>query len=66
MGRDWVHVEDGSGTMLEKNNKIILRAGRLVMLQSVKRSLLKACYIPTRTLVVFLPCHVEDAVSIVR
>ncbi|MES9850479.1 MAG: hypothetical protein ABW170_01440 [Candidatus Thiodiazotropha sp. L084R] len=25
MGRDWVHVEDGTGTKQEKNNKIIFR-----------------------------------------
>jgi hypothetical protein len=26
MGRDWVHIEDGTGTKLEKNDKIIFRA----------------------------------------
>jgi hypothetical protein len=25
MGRDWVHIEDGTGTKLEKNNKLIFR-----------------------------------------
>lgn len=25
MGRDWIHIEDGTGTKLEKNNKLIFR-----------------------------------------
>ena len=28
MGRDWVHIQDGTGTELEKNNKLIFRATR--------------------------------------
>ena len=28
MGRDWVHIEDGTGTALEKNNKLIFRSLR--------------------------------------